>query len=109
MISRSVLVAKAGRWGWLLLLSGSQMQVRGARPWPAGGPCRLGGAGGIPRASVDLALNASRPGLATQPERDPVLNLRGCPRGDRESSHMPVDPCRSSSEAVAPTHKEGSK
>ena len=36
MISWSVLVAKAGRWGWLLLLSGSQVQVGAARPLAAG-------------------------------------------------------------------------
>ena len=37
MISWSVLVAKAGRWGWLLLLSGSQVQVGAARPLAAAG------------------------------------------------------------------------
>ena len=41
MMSGSVLVAKAGRWGWLLLLSGSQVQVGAARPLAAGGACRL--------------------------------------------------------------------
>jgi hypothetical protein len=88
-MSGSVLVAKAGRSGWLLLLSGLQFQVRAAMPLLRDGPCPLYRAIGKrcspPRestgwAAVDLAATGSprRFGTspATQPERGTVLGTQ---------------------------------
>ena len=88
-MSGSVLVAKAGRSGWLLLLSGLQFQVRAVRPLLGDGPCPLYRAIGkrcpLQRestgwAAVELAATGSPRRFGTspapQPDRGTVLCMQ---------------------------------